>query len=86
MLVTFPSPILELQYALLPFKVLRARECASTPCFSAVFTLDSHLSPLKSLGVRHHILSENYVHIGKSHDNRDVTIAIKLINEVTYLV
>jgi hypothetical protein len=34
----------------------------------------------------HHILGENYVHIGKSHDKRDVTIAVKLMNEVTYLV
>jgi hypothetical protein len=83
MLVTFPSPIPELQHPLLPLKMLRARECALTPCFSVVFTLDSHLNPLRSLGVRHHILGENYVHIGKSHDNRNVTIAIKLINEVT---
>ncbi len=34
----------------------------------------------------HHILGENYVHIGNSHDKKDVTIAIKLMNEVTYLV
>jgi hypothetical protein len=52
MLVTLPSPIPKLQHAPLPFKVLRARERALTLCFSAVFSLDSHLSPLRSLGVR----------------------------------
>jgi hypothetical protein len=51
MLVTLPNPISEFQHALLPLKVLRARECALTLCFSAVFSLDSHVSPLKSLGV-----------------------------------
>jgi hypothetical protein len=50
MLVTFPSPILELQHAPLPLKVLQTRERASTPCFSDVFSLDSHLNPLRSLG------------------------------------
>jgi len=53
MLVTLPSPIPEFQHTFLPFKVLRARERALTPCFSAVFNLDSHLSPLRSLGARH---------------------------------
>jgi len=38
---------------LYPPKVLRARERASIRCFSTVFNLDSHLSPLKNLGVRH---------------------------------
>jgi len=52
MLATLPSFILELQHATLPFKVLQARECASTPSFSIVFSLDSHLSPLRSLGAR----------------------------------
>jgi hypothetical protein len=52
MLVTLPSPIPELQHAPLPLKVLRARERALTPCSSVVFNLDSHLNPLKSLGVR----------------------------------
>ncbi len=53
MLVTLPSPISELQHALLPLKVLQARECAPILCFSTIFSLDSHLNPLKSLGVRH---------------------------------
>jgi hypothetical protein len=53
MFVTFPSLILEL-HALLPLKVLQARERALTPYFSAVFILDSHLSPLRSLGVHHY--------------------------------
>jgi len=38
---------------LYPLKVLRAKECAPIPCSSAVFSLNSHLSPLKSLGMRH---------------------------------
>jgi len=33
-----------------PFKVLRARECASTPCFSTVFPLGFTLESLKELG------------------------------------
>jgi hypothetical protein len=43
-----PSPILELQHALLPLKVLWARERISTPPSSTVFHLDSHLSPARS--------------------------------------
>jgi hypothetical protein len=46
MLVTLPNPIPELQHAPLPLKVLQARECAPTPYFSVIFSLDSHLSPL----------------------------------------
>jgi len=51
MIITLLSPILELHGA--PTrpstpKVLRARQCA--PCYSVVSSLDSHLSPLKSLG------------------------------------
>jgi hypothetical protein len=52
MFITLPSPISELQHAPLPFKVLRAKERALTPCFFAIFSLDSHLNPLRSLGVR----------------------------------
>jgi len=47
-LSTLPSPIPELQHAPLPLKVLWAKERASTPSFSAVFYLGSHLSPLRS--------------------------------------
>jgi len=53
MLVTLPSPILKFQHVPLPLKVLRAMELVSTPCLSVVFNLDSPLSPLRSLGVRH---------------------------------
>jgi hypothetical protein len=53
MLITLPNPILELQHASLPLKVLRVRERASTPYYSAIFNLDSHLSPLRSLRVCH---------------------------------
>jgi hypothetical protein len=60
MLITLPSPILELHHAPLPFKVLRAKERAPTPCSSVVFSLDSHLSPLRSLGVRHILLPTKY--------------------------
>jgi len=35
-----------------PSKVLRARECTSTPHSSIIFYLNSHLSPLKNLGAR----------------------------------
>jgi hypothetical protein len=51
MLVTLPNPIPELQHAPLPLKMLRAKERAPIPYFFVVFSLDSHLSPLKSLGV-----------------------------------
>jgi hypothetical protein len=44
-LSTFPSPVLELQHTPLPFKVLWAREHASTPPSFVVFYLDSHLNP-----------------------------------------
>jgi hypothetical protein len=57
MLVTLPSPISELHHTLLPLKVLWAKECALTLCFSVVFNLDSHLNPLRSLGVRHYLYS-----------------------------
>jgi hypothetical protein len=33
---------------LYPFKVLQARERAPTPCSSVIFSLDSHLNPLRS--------------------------------------
>jgi len=49
MLVTFPSPISKLQHTPLSFKVLQAKEHGPTH-FSVVFSLDSHLSPLRSLG------------------------------------
>jgi len=51
-LSTLPSPILELQHAPLPFKVLWTRECALTPPSFVVFYLDSHtFESLKELGV-----------------------------------
>jgi hypothetical protein len=54
MLVILPSPIPELQHAPLPPKVLRAKERAIIPYSFVVFSLDSHLSPLRNLGVCHH--------------------------------
>jgi hypothetical protein len=48
--VILPSPISKLQHALLPLKVLQAKEHAATFDFSVVFILDSHLSLFKSLG------------------------------------
>jgi len=46
---------------LYPSKVLQARECALTPYSFVVFSLDSHLSPLRNLGVRHLVIrSETY--------------------------
>jgi hypothetical protein len=43
-----PSPIPELQHAPLPLKLLWAWERIPTPPSSAVFHLDSHLSPARS--------------------------------------
>ncbi len=47
-LSTFLSPIPELQHAPLPLKVLWVRERVPTPPSSAIFHLDSHLSPSRS--------------------------------------
>jgi len=47
-LSTLLNPILELQHAPLPLKVLWARERAPTPPSSTIFYLDSHLSPSRS--------------------------------------
>ncbi len=70
MLVTLPSPIPEFQYAPLPLlKVLRARERALTPCSFIVFNLDSHLRPLRSLGVHHAM----YVWFWRSFGRLDFT-------------
>jgi hypothetical protein len=47
-LSTVPSPISELQHAPLALKVLWARERVPIPPSSAIFHLDSHLSPSRS--------------------------------------
>jgi len=47
-LSTLPSPILELQHALVPLQVLWAKERAPIPPSFVVFYLGSHLSPLRS--------------------------------------
>jgi hypothetical protein len=47
-LSTLLSPILELQHAPLPLKVLWTKERAPTSPSSVVFYLDSHLNPLRS--------------------------------------
>jgi hypothetical protein len=52
-LVILPSPILELQHTPLPPEVLQVNERALTPNTSVVFTLDSHLSLARSLGLSH---------------------------------
>jgi hypothetical protein len=52
-LSTLPSPIMELQHAPLPLKVLWARERAPTPPSSAVFLLGLTFEPFEELGVRH---------------------------------
>jgi hypothetical protein len=47
-------------------KMLRARECAPTPCSSTVFNWDSHLSLSKSLGARQKLIKKiklNLVHL-----------------------
>jgi hypothetical protein len=60
MVVTLPSPILELQHAPLPCKVLRVKERAPTPCFP-LFSIWTHIwNPLKSLGVRQALRNLKY--------------------------
>ncbi len=49
---------------LYPSKVLRAKECASTLDSSVVFSLDSHLNLLRSLGAHHvpqHVPNDTYL-------------------------
>ncbi len=53
MLVTLPSLYPRALAHPFTLKVLRARERTLTPHSSIVFTLDSHLNLLRSLGVRH---------------------------------
>jgi hypothetical protein len=56
MLVILPSPIPELQHTPLPLQSAAnqgTREHAPTPYSFFVLSLDSHLSPLRSLGVHH---------------------------------
>ncbi len=50
LLVDLPSPIMELQHAPLPPKVLRARECAPTPFPFVVFTFELAIESIKELG------------------------------------
>jgi hypothetical protein len=42
-----------------PSIMLRARECASTPCSSVIFSLGLTFESLKELGVRH-LMSKDY--------------------------
>jgi len=51
-LINLPSPHLEALARPSTLEVLQAKECALTS-HSFVFVLDSHLSLLKRLGVRH---------------------------------
>ncbi len=53
LLITLLNPYLEAPTHPFTPKVLRAREHSWTPHSSIVFTLDSHLSLLRSLGVHH---------------------------------
>jgi hypothetical protein len=53
MLVTFRSLHLGGSTHRFTPKVLRTRECVQTPYSFAIFTLDSHLSPSRSLGAHH---------------------------------
>jgi hypothetical protein len=56
LLVILPSPYLGVPASPSTPKMLRAMERAPTPHSSVVFTLDSHLNILRSLGVCHHQL------------------------------
>ncbi len=53
LLVTFPNPYPEALTHPSTLEVLQAKEHNPTPHSSVVFILDSHLNPLKSLGVCH---------------------------------
>jgi hypothetical protein len=53
MLIILLNPISELQHALLPLKCYKPRSMSPTPCYFIVFTLDSYLNLLGSLGARH---------------------------------
>jgi len=53
MLITRPNPHPGVPTHPFTLKVLQAKEHAPTPYPSAIFTLDPHLSLLKSLEVRH---------------------------------
>jgi hypothetical protein len=53
LLVTLPSPYPRAPPCPSTLEVLRTRECTPTLHSSVMFTLDSHLSPLKSLRVCH---------------------------------
>jgi len=50
LLINLPGPILELQHALLPFEVLRAKECAPTFFPSVVFFFRLAAKSIKELG------------------------------------
>jgi hypothetical protein len=50
-LAILPSPIPELQHALLPPKCYKLGNLSLTPCFFVVFTTNSHLSLSRNLGV-----------------------------------
>jgi len=50
MMINFPSPHPKAQARPSTPKVVRIKECASTPYSSIIFTLDLHLSLLRNLG------------------------------------
>jgi len=63
---------------LYPFKVLRTKEHALTPYSFVVFSLDSHLGPLRNLGARHLVTrSETY-----KTEFGVVTQATRRLNEI----
>jgi hypothetical protein len=49
---------------LYPSKMLRAKELAPTPCSSVVFSLDSHLNPLRSLGTHRPLARDSGLQTG----------------------
>ncbi len=60
LLVTLLSPYLKALARPSTPEVLRTKECTQTLHFSIMFTLDSHLSLLRSLGVHHNQLFWNF--------------------------
>jgi hypothetical protein len=79
LLVTLPGPYLEVLAHIYTLEMLQAKEHTPTPHSSVLFTFDSHLNPLRSLGVRHMASTTLYTRILTSWDgNGKVTFHNKI--------
>jgi len=83
LLVTLPSPYPRAPTHPFTLKMLRAKERTLTPHSSIVFTLDSHLNLLRSLGVCHlsycpslnMYLGENPLRCSTTHDEKGLVFS-----------